>query len=405
MKISARYKAVLELMEAVFADRQPADNIINAYFRERRFIGSGDRRFVSEKIWDIIRRRRRLTFEAGSADPRRMLIAYLKDENLDEIFAGGEYGLPLLSTEERELAVRLQTEDKIYPPAVECECPDWLFAKIKDPLLAKALNEPAGADFRVNRGSREEALRLLASEGLEAVPTPYSPLGIRLPGRLNLNNCMAYQDGVIEVQDEASQLAALLCDVGPQDRTIDYCCGAGGKSLAMASLLKGQGQIEAHDVNPRRLEQLKPRLARLGIGNVKTVSAAEAGAVYTRFVIDAPCSGTGIWRRSPDAKFRLTAARLEELNLIQAEILEKAYTLTAVGGRIIYITCSVLEDENGAIVKHFLEKHPDMATVDMKALWRQKTGQPWLSGNKPWLELNPLISGTDGFFVAVLEKR
>lgn len=405
MKISARYKAVLELTEAVFADRQPADNIINAYFRERRFIGSGDRRFISEKIWDIIRRRRRLTFEAGSSDPRRLLLTYLKDENLDEIFAGGEYGLPLLSTEERELAARLQAEDKIYPPAVECECPDWLFAKIKDSMLAKALNEPAGADFRVNRGSREEALRLLANEGLEAVPTPYSPLGIRLQRRLNLNNCMAYQDGVIEVQDEASQLAALLCDVYPQDRTIDYCCGAGGKSLAMASLLKGQGCIEAHDINPRRLEQLKPRLARLGIGNVKTVSTAEAGAVYSRFVIDAPCSGTGTWRRSPDAKFRLTAARLEELNRVQAEILEKAYTLTAVGGRIIYITCSVLEDENGAIVRRFLEKHPDMTTVDMKALWQQKTGQPWLFGEKPWLELNPLISGTDGFFVAVLEKR
>lgn len=405
MKTAARCKAVWELTGMVFADRQPADNIINAYFRERRFIGSGDRRFIGEKIWDIVRRRRRLTFEAGSADPRQILIAYFKNEDPAEIFAGGEYGLPPLSTEERELAARLRREDKVYPPAVECECPDWLFAKIGDPLLLKALNEPAAADFRVNRGSREEVLRLLAAEGLEAVPTPYSPFGIRLPARVNLNNCMAYQDGLIEVQDEASQLAALLCDARPQDRTIDYCCGAGGKSLAMAALLKGRGQIEAHDVNPRRLEQLKPRLARLGVGNVKIVPAAENGAVYTRFVVDAPCSGTGTWRRSPDAKFRLTPARLEELNRIQAEILEKAYALTAPSGRIVYITCSVLQEENGGIIRQFLDRHPDLSTIDMPALWREKTAQPWPCGNRPWLELNPLTTGTDGFFVAVIEKR
>lgn len=134
--------------------------------------GSGDRRFIAEKIWHIIRRRRRLTFEAGSADPRKLLIAYLKDEDPAEIFAGGEYGLPPLNDDERKLAAALRTEERTYPPAVECECPDWLFAKIGDPLLLKALNEPAGADFRVCRGSREEVLRLLENEGFEAVPTP-----------------------------------------------------------------------------------------------------------------------------------------------------------------------------------------------------------------------------------------
>ena len=228
-------------MTAVFADRQPADNIINAYFRERRFIGSGDRRFIAEKIWHIIRRRRRLTFEAGSADPRKLLIAYLKDEDPAEIFAGGEYGLPPLNDDERKLAAALRTEERTYPPAVECECPDWLFAKIGDPLLLKALNEPAGADFRVCRGSREEVLRLLENEGFEAVPTPYSPLGIRLPTRINLSNCMAYQDGLIEVQDEASQLAALMCGIRPEDRIIllQRCrrqgAGAGGAAQRAGS--------------------------------------------------------------------------------------------------------------------------------------------------------------------------
>ncbi len=352
MQTAARYKAVLELMQLVFADQKPADHIINAYFRERRFIGSADRRFISETIWDVIRHRRRLEFDAGSADPRQMLIFYLKDANPAEIFCGGAYGMPMLTeTEQKRLSA---AEDKVYPPAVESECPDWLFERINNPELLKALNQPAGADLRVNRGGREEVMRQLQKEGFEVVPTPYSPLGVRSLKRINLNNCLAYREGLVEVQDEASQLAALLCDVGPDDRTMDYCCGAGGKSLAIAALLNGQGMIEAHDIDMRRLEQLKPRMQRLGIENIKPVAKAEERPVYTRFIIDAPCSGTGTWRRSPDAKFRLAPSRLAELNRIQAEILETAYPLTASGGRIVYITCSVLAEENGRIVQSFM---------------------------------------------------
>lgn len=261
MKTAARYKAVWELMTAVFADRQPPTTSSTPIFA-KGVLSVPATVGLRRKNLAIIRRRRRLTFEAGSADPRKLLIAYLKDEDPAEIFAGGEYGLPPLNDDERKLAAALRTEERTYPPAVECECPDWLFAKIGDPLLLKALNEPAGADFRVCRGSREEVLRLLENEGFEAVPTPYSPLGIRLPTRINLNNCMAYQDGLIEVQDEASQLAALMCGIRPEDRIIDYCSGAGGKALALAAQLKGQGVIEAHDINPQRLEQLKPQAGK-----------------------------------------------------------------------------------------------------------------------------------------------
>ncbi len=403
MQTAARYKAVLELMQLVFADQKPADHIINAYFRERRFIGSADRRFISETIWDVIRHRRRLEFDAGSADPRQMLIFYLKDANPAEIFCGGAYGMPMLTeTEQKRLSA---AEDKVYPPAVESECPDWLFERINNPQLLKALNQPAGADLRVNRGSREEVMRQLQKEGFEVVPTPYSPLGVRSLKRINLNNCLAYREGLVEVQDEASQLAALLCDVGPDDRTMDYCCGAGGKSLAIAALLNGQGMIEAHDIDMRRLEQLKPRMQRLGIGNIKPVAKAEERPVYTRFIIDAPCSGTGTWRRSPDAKFRLAPSRLAELNRIQAEILETAYPLTASGGRIVYITCSVLAEENGRIVQSFMTRHPDMVPAGLPQIWQAKTGLPYPGTDERWLELNPLSTGTDGFFVCVMEKR
>ena len=201
----------------------------------------------------------------------------------------------------------------------------------------------------------------------------------------------------MEVQDEASQLAALLCDVGPDDRTMDYCCGAGGKSLAIAALLNGQGMIEAHDIDMRRLEQLKPRMQRLGIENIKPVAKAEERPVYTRFIIDAPCSGTGTWRRSPDAKFRLAPSRLAELNRIQAEILETAYPLTASGGRIVYITCSVLAEENGRIVQSFMTRHPDMVPAGLPQIWQAKTGLPYPGTDERWLELNPLSTGTDGF--------
>lgn len=402
MKTSARYKAILDLMTMIFADKEPADNIINNYFRERRFIGSGDRRFISDKIWDIIRHRRRLTFTAQSEDCRKLLSVYVKDENLEEIFDGSEYGLPQLSFGEKEELQNLN--DKPYPPAVECECPDWLFDKIKNADLCKSLNTTAAADFRVNRGSREAAADQLRQEGFEVDFTPYSPMGLRAQTRINLNNCAAYQDGIIEVQDEASQLAALLCDVSAQDKVIDYCCGAGGKSLAIASLLHGKGMIEAHDINRKRLEQLKPRMQRLQINNIKTIEWVNEQALYTRFIIDAPCSGTGTWRRSPDGKYRLNQQKLDDLLRTQAEILEIAYKHTAVGGRIIYITCSVLPDENILQINRFLGNHQDVRIFDMQKLWQNKTGQPWLCKNSTCLELNPTISNTDGFFVAVMEK-
>lgn len=405
MKTAARFKAAEELIDAVFADREPADGIINAYFRERRYIGGSDRRFIADAVWDIIRHRRRLEFVAESGEARKILLCRCRErgDNLEEIFTGGEYAPAKLSAEEKQwLATRA---DRPYPPAVECECPDRLFAEINDASLLKSLNMPAPADFRAARGGREEVLAKMKAEGFDVRPTPFSPYGIRADGRINLNNCMVWQEGLIEVQDEASQLAALMCDVRPADTIIDYCCGAGGKTLALAALLAGSGLVEAHDVNPERTAPLKPRAARLGLNNIRLVAAPRPGGVYTRFVIDAPCSGSGTWRRAPDAKFRLTSERVDELSRIQAEILEKAYGLTAAGGRIIYITCSVLRRENEDVVEAFLARRKDMTVVDMPALWRQKTGCPWICPGSRYLKLNPLISNTDGFFVAVLEKK
>ncbi len=401
MQKGAQYQAVWELISEIFKDKIPADNIINAYVRERKYIGSKDRRFITETVWKIIRNRRKLVFDAGSNEPRRVLLTYLQDEDFD-LLCGGEYGLAPLSKEEKEWLKRRNEE--VYPAAVEAECPDWLFDKVKDIHLLKALNEPASADLRLNKGSRARVIEQLQGEGLYFVPTPYSPIGIRSAERVNLNNCVAYKEGVIEVQDEASQLAAILADVRPEHKIIDYCCGAGGKSLTMAFLMNRQGKIQIHDINRSRLEAVKERAVRLDVKNLEIID--EVGdRDYDRFVVDAPCSGTGTWRRSPDAKYRLTPETLKELNKTQAELLEKAFNHIRRGGRVVYITCSILRDENEDIIEAFLSRHVDAAPVNLRHLWEDKLDGRYPGQDDFMLRMNPLLTRTDGFFVCILEKR
>ena len=401
MHKGAQYQAVCELISEIFKDKIPADNIINAYVRERKYIGSKDRRFITETVWKIIRNRRKLVFDAGSDEPRRVLLTYLQDEDFD-LLCGGEYGLAPLSKEEKEWLKRRNEE--VYPAAVEAECPDWLFDKVKDIHLLKALNEPASADLRLNKGSRARVIEQLQGEGLYFVPTPYSPIGIRSAERVNLNNCVAYKEGVIEVQDEASQLAAILADVRPEHKIIDYCCGAGGKSLTMAFLMNRQGKIQIHDINRSRLEAVKERAVRLDVKNLEIIE--EVGdRDYDRFVVDAPCSGTGTWRRSPDAKYRLTPETLKELNKTQAELLEKAFNHIHRGGRVVYITCSILRDENEDIIEAFLSRHADAAPVNLRHLWEDKLDGRYPGQDDFMLRMNPLLTRTDGFFVCILEKR
>lgn len=401
MQKGAQYQAVWELISEIFKDKIPADNIINAYVRERKYIGSKDRRFITETVWKIIRNRRKLVFDAGSNEPRRVLLTYLQDEDFD-LLCGGEYGLAPLSKEEKEWLKRRNEE--VYPAAVEAECPDWLFDKVKDIHLLKALNEPASADLRLNKGSRARVIEQLQGEGLYFVPTPYSPIGIRSAERVNLNNCVAYKEGVIEVQDEASQLAAILADVRPEHKIIDYCCGAGGKSLTMAFLMNRQGKIQIHDINRSRLEAVKERAVRLDVKNLEIIE--EVGdRDYDRFVVDAPCSGTGTWRRSPDAKYRLTPETLKELNKTQAELLEKAFNHIHRDGRVVYITCSILRDENEDIIEAFLSRHADAAPVNLRHLWEDKLDGRYPGQDDFMLRMNPLLTRTDGFFVCILEKR
>ena len=316
MQNGARYQAVLEILAEVFEDKLPADKIINDYVRARKYIGSKDRRFIVDLVWQIIRNRMKLSFDARSNDSRRILLYFLRDK-LNEVFDGAAYGLAPLTDEEKQWLDK-ENED-LYPDYVEAECPQWLFAKINDIEFCKALNGGATIDVRAHGITGEELAKKLQSEGIEITKGIFVPDCLKINGRLVLNNCMVWQDGFMEVQDEASQIAAILSDVKPEHKIIDYCCGAGGKSLAMSNLLNNQGKILAYDIDAKRLENIKPRMSRLKVKNIElTDIIADSDKNFDRFILDAPCSGTGTWRRAPDAKYRLTENKLKMLCKTQA---------------------------------------------------------------------------------------
>lgn len=403
MQISAKYQAVLEIMQKVWQDQYPADNIIREYMRNRKYIGSKDRKFITNTVWDIIRHRSRLEFDCGCCEPRMLLLTYLKDDDFDIVADGSQYGLPEVSKEEKQKLQNLSNE--VYPEYIEKECPKWLYEKINDAALVSSLNTVATADIRANFISREDAKEKLQKEGLFFSYTPYSPFALRSEERINLQNCIAYQNGEIEVQDEASQLGAILCDVRPEHKIIDYCCGGGGKSLLLGAILKNKGIILSHDKNPKRMDGLSERAGRLGVKNIKIVDKIMPTDKFDRFIIDAPCSGSGTWRRSPDAKYRLTPKQLEAIKKAQSEILQIAAEHLTDNGRIIYMTCSVLPEENERQIEKFLHENPEFVTVDMQKLWERKLEIPYPLIENRYLKCSPLTTNTDGFFVCVMQRK
>lgn len=403
MQSGARYQAIYEILCEVFKDLQPADKIINDYIRARKYIGAKDRRFVVDTVWDIIRNRCKLSFDAGSGEARKILLYYAKDK-LAEVFDGSTYGPKALSEVEKKWL--LQENSETYPEWAEAECPKWLFEKIANIGLCRALNHTATTDVRAHGITADELQAKLAAEGIESEKGSYSPYCLHIKERLVLNNCMAWQDGYFEVQDEASQIAAILIDAKSEHKIIDYCCGAGGKSLALSNILQDNGHILAYDIDAKRLENIKPRMARLNVHNIElTDIVADSDKDFDRFILDAPCSGSGTWRRAPDAKFRLTKEKLFGLCKMQNELLTIAAAKTRATGRIIYITCSVLGDENEMQIEKFLGDHQDFKTVDIKKLWEKKLAAPYPGDDVRWCKMSPYTTGTDGFFICVLEKQ
>ena len=305
------------------------------------------------------------------------------------------------------------------PTALRTNMPAWilerLFAQHGEPgalAMIAALNLPASLDLRVNtiKSNREDVIEALTHAGLAPEPTPYAPLGLRLLKKPSLQNMPLFKDGAIEVQDEGSQLLAQIVNAKRGEMVVDFCAGAGGKTLALGALMRNTGRLYAFDVSDKRLAKLKPRLARSGLSNVHPVLIAHendakvkrlAGKI-DRVLVDAPCSGLGTLRRNPDVKWRQTAQGIDELNVKQIAILRGAARLVKPGGRLVYATCSVLEEENEAIVQQFLAAHEDFALVKMSAVLAE---QKITLEMDDYLKLLPNLHQTDGFFAAVLERK
>ncbi len=444
MTPAARIAAAIELLAAVEAEpRRPADAIANDFFRARRFIGASDRRAIADRAWGAIRQRLRLDWwlaraGAAAATPRLLIGAYLllaEDSGWDldgldrGAFPGGRYAAAPLAPEERRVLARLVGRPLLYsemPEHVSLNVPEWLLphfrARFGDdlPAAVAAMEYPAPLDLRVNllRATRGEAAAALAAEGVETTPTPWSPWGLRVAGRRPVTGTRAFREGLVEIQDEGSQLVALLADAQPGLRVCDYCAGAAGKTLAMAAAMGNKGRIVACDVSAPRLEGAVRRLRRAGVDNAERHLltpgdrwAKRRAGQFDRVLVDAPCTGTGTWRRNPDARLRTFAQDLVELTVLQREILATAAELVRPGGRLIYATCSVLPEEDEGQMLAFLATRDDFVPVAARDLWPRLAGEaapfPGEGGEAaPWsLLLTPHRHGTDGFFVAVLERR
>lgn len=422
MTPAGRIAAAIELLGAIEgASARPADAVANDYFRARRFIGGGDRRAVSDLVGRVLRTYRRLTWWLADKPTPRLLVAaslLLEGGGMAEVasvYTGGQFAPVALAPSEQAALRRLQgrsLEHASMPDAVRLEMPDWLLPHLSpryDDAELGALLAPAPLDLRVNllKGTRDEARAALAAERLEAVATPFSPWGLRIEGRKQVTNGAAFRSGLVEIQDEGSQLVAVLVGSAPGMRVADWCAGAGGKTLAIAMMMQNRGQLLACDVSGARLDGAVRRLRRAGVHNVERHLiepgdkwAKRRGGSFDRVLVDAPCTGTGTWRRNPDARLRLRESDLAELLPKQAAIMDQAGGLVRIGGRLVYATCSLLPEENEDQVSAFLARHPGFVLVPLLRAW---PGAPPNAGD--FLSLTPARHGTDGFFGAVLERR
>ncbi len=420
MKPGARVATEIELLEELESlwgegSRTPADGVLNQFFRHRRFIGSKDRGEISRVVYVVLRHEAALDWQLnqGEVEPHpraRALAAHVLGdgvgvEELQELCNGEQYCSARLS--EPELGwVKSHAGQPLFhddmPPAVRFHYPEWMESTLQElfgeklPEAMEAMNREAPVDLRVNtlKTTRDELLKELAKEGLEPEPTPHSTLGVRLKKRGPLIGMEIFRQGWFEMQDEGSQLVSRLVKAQSGDKGVDFCAGAGGKTLALAAEMENRGRILAWDTDSKRLGQMKPRLGRAGVSNVQMrVLKSERDNVVKRHcgtadwvLLDVPCTGTGTWRRSPDLRRRTTPRDLEEAQDLQRTILESASGLVKPGGRLVYVTCSILPEENERQVDAFISEHKEFAV------------------DEPFLSLYPHTDGTDGFFGAVLHK-
>ena len=442
MTPAARLAASIEALTEILSERRPADGVLSAYFRTRRYVGSKDRADIAGRVYAVLRHRARLGRllaragwkEVAALDPAAIARAWTfghalvgearTTDQLEALLTGDTYGPAALTDDERVLFDRLARDgayaDPSLPLEVRTECPDWawpslnaLFGDRAEAELA-ALTEEAPFDLRVNevKAERPAVAAALRADGLTVTETPLSPLGLRVSGRPPLAGHRLFKAGAIEVQDEGSQLVTLLTDPRPGQQVADFCAGAGGKALGLAARMRGKGRVVACDVSEGRLARAKERIRRAGIDNIepKLLDSERDRWVkrqkrkFDRVLIDAPCTGTGAWRRNPDSRWR--PVDLAEVTALQARIVDRAARLVKPGGRLVYATCSLLPEENEAQIDRLLAADPGLRPVPVAEIWPDAVGTPPPAdlAAAPALRLTPHRHGTDGFFVAVLER-
>ncbi len=435
MKDGAQLQAIMDVLLEINEAAQPADAVIAKYFRGHRYIGSKDRAAISGALYYILRHMYRLNWWvdelAGtklSAEERIRLtiilfLSLLKKYPADAItavFSGGKYAPAALEDDEVAFLKKLEGRTLIHPnmnDSIRLECPPWAYSLMK-PFYGetldsemRAMQEAASLDIRINplKTTRDDILEELEKAEIKGKATPFSPYGIRIDGRPPLSQMAMFKDGRIEVQDEGSQILSLMLDAKSGMSVVDFCAGAGGKTLAIAAGMNNKGRVVACDVAGGRLEKAKLRFRRAGLHNIETHELKNENdqwvkhnaGKYDRVIIDAPCSGTGTWRRNPDARWKQLGPSLDELLGMQTRILNSASRLVKAGGRMVYATCSMLQEENQSQITAFLEKNPSFKLVPLDAAMPAQLKK---LAKGEMLVLTPSRHKTDGFFAVVLEK-
>lgn len=432
MTPSARLAAMIELVERITASRVPMDTTIGDYMRPRRYIGAKDRADIAARVYAIARAWLRLDWwlqhlgSDGAARDRVLvalaLVEKLPVPHIQDLCTGGKYAAEPLTDDEVEALKDLQGKALSAPDmpsytAVECpeDAAETLQTLFGDAFATEmeAMLEPATLDLRVNvkLASVEKVAALLADDGVPTKPTPYSPWGLRVDGKAYLSKTRAFTKGFIDIQDEGSQLIAYLCDAKPGMQVLDYCAGAGGKTLALANAMNVKGRIVAMDTEAARLAKAKERFRRAFVTDIIEIRPLSdeqhrkwfkrQKGTFDAVLLDVPCSGSGTWRRNPDMRWRHYGPSMPELLETQAAILDKASVAVKPGGRLVYATCSLYPQENEDQVNRFLAANPDFKLVPVQKAWPSGTQCP-CKGDM--MRLSPSATGTDGFFAAVMQR-
>ena len=432
MTPAARLAAAIEVFAAIENERRPAADTLKAWGLTHRFAGSGDRAAVAGLVYDALRRRASSAFVMGADAPRAILLGMLKRERgldvetIARLCDGSLYAPEALSSDERK---RLEAGDIAgAPPYVRGDYPEWLepyFSRVfGDDRVEEgaALSSRAPLDLRVNTLKAEQDAVAAMLSDLRPEPTRWSPWGLRIRLAADAKSPAvhaepAFLKGLVEMQDEGSQLAALLSGAKPGEQVVDLCAGAGGKTLAVAAMMQNKGQVFATDDDKRRLAPIHDRVKRSGARNVQVRTPKSVGGEIDDLagrmdlvLIDAPCTGTGAWRRNPDAKWRMRPGALQQREKEQVEILDRAVALLKASGRIAYITCSVLEQENDTQVGDFLTRHAEFSVQPPADVIQSLGERAFIFGKAARLSgegilMTPRTTDTDGFFVSILRRR